>query len=88
MLPGFEKIVDEHVDRREQQLARCVPGKSVLNITVRATGEHLYGIYKRHTQATITVEVPRLATIGKNVVLSAPTTCTDETFCFVDIKIN
>ena len=80
------------VNRRIAWLQSLRPGKSVVRITVRKTGTILYGIYKSHSDSTITIESTR-STIdhlfrGGILVLSQmDLRSEDMTFNFLDIQM-
>lgn len=55
--PGFEAIVGELVQRRQNYLASLKTGQSMVKITYH--GKQLTCVYMRHTQDTVTVQTSK-----------------------------
>ena len=89
---GIEKMVATIVERRQTWLQSLTPNQSVVKITIRKNGGIIYGVYKCHSDSTITVRssVGQIDHVirGKTLVLSSMDLRSEDiTFNFLDIQI-
>jgi hypothetical protein len=89
---GILATVIQIVNRRTAWLRSLKQGQSVVKITVRKTGTVLYGIYKSHSDSTITVEAARsvldhLFRGGTLTLSQMDLRSEDITFEFLDIQM-
>ena len=80
------------VERRQTWLRSLTPEQSVVKVTIRKTGGIIYGVYKCHSESTVTVQssVGLIDHVirGKTLVLSSTDLRSEDiTFNFLDIQI-
>ncbi len=90
--PGIAKMIASITTKRSEWLRSLKSGQSVVKITIRKNGGTIYGIYKCHSDSTITVRssVGLIDHVmrGKTLVLSSMDLRSEDiTFNFLDIQM-